>query len=192
MIDKMIFEHNPRHSGFQIEHFMIGGHSTKYGCYRQALRELFSRLSEVQRIQDKPSISPEDAHLCREFCHIYLIAESLRGQLGKKLENIEDLERDYWVNRLQDEAVLELVSENRVSKATLQSIHRLPVVDRLPVLKRLSDQHERLGLIDEFKNRLNIVPSIDTAAIEDMSKSIPTLLSEAKILIENHHVDTPE
>ena len=60
-LDQLLADHQPGHSEYQIDHFIVGrGNWTPWGRYRQALREIDKRLRGLSQLRDDRELAQVD------------------------------------------------------------------------------------------------------------------------------------
>jgi len=182
----LIEHYNPKHSAFQINNFMVGRQPTLWGAFRQALRELFPRYFELDRKTGPNDLSVQSieeqidmAHRKREFCHLFLIAQKLKAQLGPLTpQRVEELEAEYWVARLRDDAVMDLMGHGRVTRETLEAISNLPIEPRAKLFTEISEHSHQLALIESFQNRENFTPVVTHLEINELVPRTTKLIED--------------
>lgn len=156
--------HRPFHSNLQIDRWIIGKSGcTDYGMFKQALRELHSRLSALTNlwldIEDTEAARPikrtdivrkamrlegqrstfEDT--LREFArflqHARILHARLIGNEPLTPERIEQLDREEWYAQLERMAAIECATFGRASQGTLDSVMALDSAAREPLLQTL-------------------------------------------------------
>lgn len=160
-------DYRPFHSAHQIDHYIIarsGG--TPYGMYKQAVRELRSRWQglctqyiereEIHRKVAQPSPLESDLERARqrmqldgletqirdterEFRRFYAHATKIKAHLGELTEErIEALEAEHWMHKLKQQAALDLLTQGRVQRDTLELLMALDPRTRSPIMDLLS------------------------------------------------------
>lgn len=128
------------HSDFQVIHFIVAQNGiTAWGCYQQALREYFARRTEIFKIDKNcPFGFRQWEELAREMMTLAKLCAWYRKQLPEELtdEVKAELEADLAYRRLARQMRCEVMSEKRVSIATLMAIGACPARMR----KRLYDE----------------------------------------------------
>lgn len=137
MINELLKDFQLYHSEFQIIHFILKGSSpTKYGIYKQCLRELDKRYKAIKELKiqlDSSNnekldyINQSGKDLIREFEIIYKVAVSLKQEIGELTnEKRKDLEYELWEATVKTEMAKDLYTIGMLSKDTLNMISALP------------------------------------------------------------------
>jgi len=168
-INELLSDCHPGHDNVQIGAFMIvrnGG--TLWGCYKQSLLELRSRISALKRAAvtyeeidtvlakeedpfklKKTSIDAEETEqaihtLVRESAVIYQIADNLKEQLIEKHGELtpdlrKELDEDLWTFKLKCRIACEYKDTNSISENTRSQVKALPSRMRRPIQKAMTD-----------------------------------------------------
>jgi hypothetical protein len=168
-ISQLLHDHEPSHSSFQLEHFLLGrnGH-TVYGCYKQVLREMVARLPSLVQIRHKMisglcfEFAPvaeysqvmsqidqiEFRDRVREFSNLCSYAVALKQTLGElSPERKRELEMEYWTHYTKCLIARDFLAEGRITSGTIEVIHSLPFHCRAQVLGYLTHPSDQDALI---------------------------------------------
>jgi len=172
----LLDDHQRYHSDFQIDHFIIarsGG--TKYGMYKQALRELDKRTRALRSLYANKRPDPADefeaydaddrgrviADTEREFLRFYAIASALKREIGELTpERRRELDEDMWRHRLKSLAAVELLCEGRVGRNTLEFIMATPKRWRNSLVEEIRDHAGLMKWFNEFEAVLPEIPAL--------------------------------
>lgn len=168
----LLATYRPFHSAHQIDHYIVaraGG--TPYGMFKQAVRELRGRWQglctlyierEEMRRKDMPTNDLERARhqmqlegvevqirdTEREFRRFYAHAVKLKAHLGELTEErIDALETEHWMHKLKQQAALDLLSEGRVKRDTLELLMALDPETRSPIMDLLGSPQGHTELV---------------------------------------------
>ena len=168
----LLATYRPFHSAHQIDHYIVaraGG--TPYGMFKQAVRELRGRWQglctlyierEEMRRKDTPTNDLERARhqmqvegvevqirdTEREFRRFYAHAVKLKAHLGELTdERIDALETEHWMHKLKQQAALDLLSEGRVKRDTLELLMALDPETRSPIMNLLGSPQGHTELV---------------------------------------------
>lgn len=178
-LSKLLEDYEPLHSTFQLERFvLIRNGQTPYGCFKQVLRELVARIPVVLEACNKviSSIQSENKSISqtqsecqpvqfflfrdqiREFCILYKYAISLKRYLGELTASRKrELEHEYWITYAKASIARDFISEGRLTVATLELIHALPLQMRSQVLQFITHPSQHDVIIDwYFKYELEL------------------------------------
>jgi len=181
-------DYRPLHSEFQIRFLILarsGG--TLYGCYKQSLREIATRLNgllqsslqsngitQIRKHQflvelDQKCI--EDS--IRELSVFYAYAQSIKTMLGD-LSNarISVLEEDYWVHQLRTSIARDYLASGRLTEQTIELLHLMPQVLRRTIIDSLTCPTARDALINWYLNYELPIPSVSDDCIADAVRQI--------------------
>lgn len=181
------------HDDTQISSFMIiknGG--TSWGCYRQALRELSSRVKTLQsswiglqklnRKLDNPADELEKLELDlelagvyehmetvkREAAKIYTIACSLKQVIGElDAEKIKTLNEEFWVHKIKVNCVQDLLDNGKLSAETRSLIQSLSKPLKKIIQEALAEPQD---LVDWFIEFETAVPEVEDASEEALKE----------------------
>jgi hypothetical protein len=189
---QLLTDHELFHSEFQIRNLIVcraGG--TVFGAYKQAVRELWSRLtgiaSELERIE---SLGGLDAvgnsaikgvapfHLqigssnqiinsirdtLRETVILYNLASTLRDLLGDlNPEKKAMLEEELWLHRVKSAIAVDFISIGGISAPTVELLHALPIKIRQPVLDLLLSPSAHDSVVLWYLNDSLELPTLDS------------------------------
>jgi hypothetical protein len=158
------------HSEFQIRWFIItrtGG--TPYGCYKQALLEIDTRLRAISMITEKAG-SISDAQggtkqvvdTLRELDELCRIATHLKAKIGCLDSNKRDLmEADLWTFRVKKMAVMDFMTEGRLCRETVELLLALPSMQRKQIIDQVLTPANHNKLIHEFLTATYITEAIE-------------------------------
>lgn len=168
----LLATYRPFHSAHQIDHYIVaraGG--TPYGMFKQAVRELRGRWQglctlyierEEMRRKETPTNDLERARhqmqvegievqikdTEREFRRFYAHAVKLKAHLGELTdERIDALETEHWMHKLKQQAALDLLSEGRVKRDTLELLMALDPETRSPIMDLLGSPQGHTELV---------------------------------------------
>ena len=168
----LLATYRPFHSAHQIDHYIVaraGG--TPYGMFKQAVRELRGRWQglctlyierEEMRRKDTPTNDLERARhqmqvegievqirdTEREFRRFYAHAVKLKAHLGELTdERVDALETEHWMHKLKQQAALDLLSEGRVKRDTLELLMALDPETRSPIMDLLASPKGHTELV---------------------------------------------
>lgn len=171
-LQSLLASYRPFHSAHQIDNYIVarsGG--TPYGMFKQAVRELRSRWQslctqyierEEMRRKDVPDSDLERARhrmqleglevqirdTEREFRRFYAHAVKLKAHIGELTEDrIEQLEAEHWMHKLKQQAALDLLSEGRVKRDTLELLMALDPETRSPIMDLLGSPKGHTELV---------------------------------------------
>ena len=181
------------HDDTQISSFMIiknGG--TTWGCYRQALRELSSRVKTlqaswigVQKLHRKSENLEDDLEklelqmelagvyehvetVKREAAKIYTIACSLKQIIGDlDAERIKILNEELWVHKIKIHAVQDILDNGKLSAETRSLIQSLSKPLKKIIHEAIADPQQ---LVDWFIGYDAGVPEIEDASEEALKE----------------------
>jgi len=166
-----------RQSDFQIDHFIVSQvGSTTYGRYIQSVRKIYQRIQficadrleehELTRTVASPTVTYHHCtkkglnvvecwnrrlartatleELVRLLAHVVVLRRQL-GDINHKERS--DHESFYWQNRVTAEIAVDLLTEGRVSAATMRFVLALPSSLRRTLLSQLVDSSRRNRLL---------------------------------------------
>lgn len=183
------------HDDTQISSFMIiknGG--TPWGCYKQALRELHSRVRTLQglwinqqRVLKRVEAANDDLDkleaevelwgldsqiksLKREAGKIYLIAAHLKEGIGELTsDKAVELDQELWLHKIKVQAVNDLLDRATLSSSTRGMIQSLPKPMRASLQESLQDPDSLVGWFMEYEvalPNLELIPASVSEEIE--------------------------
>ena len=183
------------HDDTQIESFMIiknGG--TPWGCYKQALRELSSRVKTLQsswvglqklnRKLDNPVDELEKLELDlelagvyehvntvkRETAKIYMIACSLKQVIGDlDTEKIKALNEEFWVHKIKVNCVQDLLDNGKLSSSTRSLIQSLSKPMKKIIHEALIEPQELVDWFIEFESPVPEVADASEEALKEIN-----------------------
>jgi hypothetical protein len=184
---ELLDDFEPLHSSFQLDQFIVLSNGvTAYGCYKQALREIASRVAilndhktPVECLKQKETQSSanncwrnfdfEQSHknaLWNELMYLIERAVSLKQEIGC-LTPIRraQLERELWIHRAKKAVAVDYLAQGRLTHSTVELIWAIPVEDRQEILQCVADSSRQSELINWFLshdglNRLNETTAI--------------------------------
>lgn len=157
------------HTPLQSNLFILdaAGCGSVWGMYRQACREVTSRIRPLVEAYNRPESAlplireldyAELQEREREFLLFYQRAVGLK-QLLDKLDPAE-AEIDFWVCKFKKQAAVELMAGGRVSAGTLEAILSLPIEHREPLLSKLFT--DPTGVMDEVRAQETLmIPAVE-------------------------------
>lgn len=112
----------------------------------------------------------------REFKRFYNQAASLKEKIGDLTEEKRrELDKDMWEFKLKEMAALDIMTQGRLSKSTIEFMNSLEVEDR----KKL------IGVLNAPQSLAAWYQNIDyTYEIKEFECDIPSLISKAPALLE--------
>jgi hypothetical protein len=171
-LSDLLNDYEPYHSAFQLERLvLVRNGQTLYGCYKQVLRELTTRIpavieacnSAISRINSGAQSVPYTQTPCqavqiflfrdqiREFCILYNYAISFKKQLGELTPSRKsELEFEYWITHTKSSIARDLIADGRLSSATLELIHSLPIHMRSQVLPYITQPSQQDVIVDWY------------------------------------------
>jgi hypothetical protein len=178
---ELLNDHEVYHSEFQIRWFIItrnGG--TSYGCYKQALLEIDSRLHALHAMNDACTSCPEDKsntttvvaqqlrnHVddaireLRLFCDIAIKLKKAIGPLDP--EKRYRLETELWSYRVRKMAVMDFMTEGRLCRETVDLLLALPSNQRQELVEEILTSSNHAGLMHQFLAASYITEDIEFA-----------------------------
>lgn len=181
-------DYQPFHSEFQIKYLILarsGG--TLYGCYKQALREIASRLSSLvhSRSQIRLEHISEDRKFAenldqvilndsiRELGIFYAYARICKSKLGELTsEKISKLEADYWEHQLRVSIARDYLAVGSVTEKTIELLHVMPRDRRRSITNTLSCPVARDELINWYLEYEVELPSPSESCIVEAVSEI--------------------
>lgn len=173
----LLRDHQPRHTEYQIENFIIGGQVSRWGKYKQALREIDDRHKSLIDLKDQLEIFDLKFFFYNPFSRRSRIkkrirarsrramVEGIRGterelkkfvEIGMKLKKeIGDidlvkrsvLESDSWRKKAIRMAAVDFITMGRLSQPTIGMILSLPEKDRDGVLQMINPKNPKDPLL---------------------------------------------
>lgn len=181
-------DYNPKHSAFQINHFMIGKEPTKYGAYKQALREFFSRYFTLRKMMEQDAEADWQAqhdmieihHLKREMVHVFLIANALHEELHADSYDEARLNEEYWDARIRGEIAKDLIAHRTILRQTLETVMMLPRRRRQALLDILQTEDGRQSIIHDYENGPFELPEITQEQIDSHMEQVGSLVQKVQ------------
>lgn len=174
MLKELFKDYNPKHSTYQISNWIIGLNGrTKYGQYKQVLRELYPRYRNIlSLVNDKTKLELEIEtfekpiyeifgnkykleiikqdnkrieleflkanieRVLKEFIEFYSIALQLKQDLGDISNDIDQLEKHYWVTTFKEKIAIEFLANGRLAYNTIEAILAMP--ERMEILEHIN------------------------------------------------------
>jgi hypothetical protein len=162
---RLLHDHESFHSDFQLKWLLIfrsGG--TAYGCYKQALLEIETRLLAIKSGETNQCevaapdcfglehlrnqlVEGRQVDLIRELTVLCDIANRLKaivGTLDRHRRN--QLEEELWTHRIKKMAALDFITNGHLSRDTLELILAMPIGQRSQILREVLDptQHDAI------------------------------------------------
>lgn len=183
---RLLHDHESFHSDFQLKWLLIfrsGG--TAYGCYKQALLEIETRLLTIKTGEAnqfevdasdhfeldqlrKQIFGGRQIDLVRELtvlCEIAIRLKAIVGPLDSQRRN--HLEQELWTHRIRKMAALDFITNGQLSRDTLELIIAMPIPQRSQILREVLDPAQHDSIIS---NCLGHTIEIDTELIQSDSR----------------------
>jgi hypothetical protein len=148
------------HTDFQVTQYIVRQNGiTDWGCYQQALRELFNRLPTLNKMREEYRSGGHNApaeHTLheteRETTLFFRLAHAYRARLPKELTTsvVRALEADFHLAKLRHLAYSELASQRHLSVGTVSAIMALPQELRADFRGILNAQDQQLQSYAEW------------------------------------------
>jgi len=188
---RLLDDHQMYHDDVQLESFILRQHGgTLWGCYKQALRELYKRYrglkdiegnratleaqlstsglmdnqQAVARQQGRLQLEDLDRALAdtqREAGWFFLVARQMKEQLGDITpEYRRELDRAYWHYKCSERAALDYLTLGGLSEQTISMVQYLPTDMRREVLAFVQDRDEVVNWFGEYEYPRLDVPQV--------------------------------
>lgn len=207
-VGDLLADHQEFHSTLQLDHFItIRSGGTLYGCYKQSLRELHSRLHSLrQRYIERrklelklekaddikaleirwriDSINRETPDAEREFIRFYGQAAAIREALAADgirfpldAEARDHLDRQMWAHRIRCMAAVEFIAQGRLSAGTIEVLQALPSDMRKSLAADILKPERHEALIDWYMHYEISIPAPAKIDTESCRKLIECSVS---------------
>lgn len=171
---RLLLDHQPFHSEFQLRWMIVSRNGgTRYGCYKQVLREIEARLLALNECAQAKSMGVNgtvpaiddcvadinqrrSADLVRELTLLCEIGEKLKRQIGLLDEKRRAcLEMELWNYRARRIAALDLLTLGQISRETLEMICALPISQRQELLDAVFEPSNHARLVETYLRESN-------------------------------------
>ncbi|MFN9372813.1 MAG: hypothetical protein ACK6D3_13105 [Planctomycetaceae bacterium] len=194
----LLDDHELFHSEFQIRNLIVARNGgTFYGAYKQAIRELWNRLSGIGSelallgvMKKQTSKNGNNKNDCtsahqlailfesiptlkdtiREIAILYNLASWLKTRLGDlNHQSKQLLESELWIYRVKCAVAVDFLSIGRLSQPTIELLHALPIELRQSILDILMCPESQEFLIQWYLTDYLNLPTIDTGDLQAIS-----------------------
>lgn len=133
-----------------LAHVEVGRQDRVIESDRDKLDVAEARIKRGLAVLRVESLELNIRHTAEEMLRFFAQARALRTRLPDDLTpaELDRLDREFWCAVLQRRAALEFEADGRISYGTLEGIWSLPLKEREPVLRAVSDPGK---LIEEAK-----------------------------------------
>jgi hypothetical protein len=181
----VLADYEPFHSRFQLLHLVIVRNGlTIYGSYKQALREIASRLPSIaeesqkllrMRLDDgKHNLDRIIEQLeyvtfkdrVRELAYLVGLATAMKKLIGELTPEKRLLyEEQYWLDYVCSSVARELIADGRISSQTVDLIHAMPIRQRQEILAKLKDPVGQQSLVHWYSTFHLELPEPDQVCV---------------------------
>lgn len=102
-------------------------------------------INLVQKLMSMEDLEKNIQDTKREFDHFYRQAFSLKEVIGPLTPDVRNkLDSEMWIHNLKCMAAIDYICKGRLGDNTLTSIMSLPLSDRMPLLREIKEDHNKL------------------------------------------------
>lgn len=195
-IQNLLKDHSPGHDEIQIDSFMViqnGG--TIWGCYKQALRELATRVKSLRTLWirsermnckvletsdylDRLEAEVELADLYenltslkKEAARIYLIADSLKSKIGDLTpEKVRELDEELWEHKIKSFIAQDLIDTGKISPKTREIVRALQAGLKERILAACHDSQALVDWYTDYEVEFPQIATIPDSVLKEIGR----------------------